>query len=277
MQAMKIIKAIYGVVFVLAFSGTGTAFADGEAVLAQKSGCLACHRGVETRNGPPYKAVAEKYAGQKNAENILVKHILKGTGPAGQGWMQAGMATLPFMPPNGNVTPKNARKLAKWVLATTGEIPDVSRLFVTESIRISGVVENKLTLSVSDLRKFPPQQVGEVPVICQSGADKGKLENLKGVLLKDILEKAAIVTKGHNDVKKMAIIATASDGYKVVFSWSEVFNSPIGEGVMVYFEKNGMPLGDDEGRIAMVSSKDIRTGPRHVKWLEAIEVRKIVE
>ena len=75
----------------------------------------------------------------------------------------------------------------------------------------------------------------------------------------------------------MAIIATASDGYKVVFSWSEVFNSPLGEGVIVFFEKDGVPLADDEGRIAMVSTKDIRTGPRHVKWLQAIEVRKIAE
>jgi hypothetical protein len=97
------------------------------------------------------------------------------------------------------------------------------------------------------------------------------------VRLTDILEKAEILTLGHNDVKKMAIIATASDGYKVVFSWSEIFNSPVGEGVMVFFEKNGLPLADDEGRIALVSSKDTRTGPRHVKWLQDIEVRKIVD
>ena len=39
----------------------------------------------------------------------------------------------------------------------------------------------------------------------------------------------------------------------------------------------GQPLADDEGRIAMVSTKDTRTGPRHVKWLQGIEVRKIVD
>ena len=77
--------------------------------------------------------------------------------------------------------------------------------------------------------------------------------------------------------KKMAIIAGASDGYKVVFSWNEIFNSPIGDGVIVFFEKDGFPLADDEGRIALVSTKDLRTGPRHVKWLQSIEVRKIVD
>ena len=144
-------------------------------------------------------------------------------------------------------------------------------------VSVSGAVEHHLNLSVDDLRKFPPQQIGEVPLVCQSGANMGKLENFKGVLLRDILEKAKVKAPEHNDVKKLAVIASASDGYKVVFSWTEIFNSPNGEGVIVFFEKDGQPLADDEGRIAMVSSKDTRTGPRHVKWLQGIEVRKIVD
>jgi len=149
--------------------------------------------------------------------------------------------------------------------------------YVTQAITVTGAVEQGLTLSVNDLRQFPPQQVGELPMVCQTGANVGKLENLKGVLLRDILEKAKVVSKEHNDVKKTIVIATASDGYKVVFSWSEVFNSPVGDGVTVFFEKDGKALGDDEGRIAMVSTKDIRSGPRHVKWLKELEVRKIVD
>lgn len=273
---MKIIKTIHGITLALALLGAGQAFAADESELAQRSGCLACHRGVEKRIGPPYKDVAEKYAGQKDAEAKLAGHILKGTGPAGLGWMKEGKATLEFMPPNGNVTPENAARLAKWVLGVRKEIADTSK-FVTDSVTVSGIVEHELKLGVDDLRKFPPQKIGEVQMVCQSGANLGSLENLKGVLLRDILEKAAIVSRSHNDVKKMAIIATASDDYKVVFSWNEVFNSPIGDGIVVFFEKNGLPLASDEGRIAMVSSKDIRTGPRHVKWLKSIEVRKIVD
>ncbi len=252
------------------------ASATATAVLAQKSGCLACHRGAGKSNGPAYKEVAAKYAGQKDAEATLVKHIINGTGPDGLGWMKSGNASLAAMPAN-HVTPAQAKQLARWVLATKGEIPDISRLFVTEKITLSGMVKNRLTLDPAALRQFPPQKVGEVPLVCQSGANLGKLENFKGVRLTDILDKAEILAPGHNDVKKIAIIATASDGYKVVFSWSELYNSPVGEGVMVFFEKNGQPLGDDEGRIAMVSSKDTRTGPRHVKWLQDIEVKKIAD
>lgn len=149
--------------------------------------------------------------------------------------------------------------------------------FITERITVSGAVTHPLVLDVAALRAFPPQQLAEVPLTRKSGDSAGKLEQLKGVLLRDILEKAAIVARDHNDVKKIAVIAIASDGYKVVFSWNEIFNSGAGDGMLVYFEKNGQPLADDEGRIALISARDIRTGPRHVKWLEAIEVKKIAD
>lgn len=252
------------------------ATATAAAVLAQKNGCLACHTGAGKGNGPAYKDVAAKYAGNKNAVAVLSTHIRQGTGPIGVGWMKEGKASLPFMPAN-NVSQAQAQQLARWVLTIQEEIPDIDRLFVTEQITITGKVEKSLTLDPVALSKFPPQQVGEVPLVCQTGADKGKLENFKGVRLTDILEQAKIIAPAHNDVKKLAIIATASDGYKAVFSWNELFNSPIGEGVMVFFEKNGQPLADSEGRIAMVSSKDTRTGPRHVKWLQNIEVKRIAD
>jgi cytochrome c551/c552 len=246
------------------------------AVLAQKSGCLACHTGAGKGNGPAYKDVAAKYAGNKNAVAVLSTHIRQGTGPNGVGWMGAGKASLPFMPAN-HVSKAEAQQLARWVLTIQEEIPNINRLFVTEQITVTGKVEKPLKLDPAALRQFPPQQVGEVPLVCQSGADKGKLENFKGVRLTDILDQAKILAPGHNDVKKLAIVATASDGYKAVFSWNELFNSPIGEGVMVFFEKDGQPLADNEGRIALVSSKDSRTGPRHVKWLQNIEVKKIAD
>lgn len=161
-------------------------------------------------------------------------------------------------------------------LSAAPNLKDAAR-FVTTSVTVSGAVEQPLTLDVLALRQFPVQQISELPIVCQSGADMGKLENFKGVLLRDILAKARIKAPGHNDVKKMIIVATASDGYKAVFSWNELFNSSLGDGVLVFFEKNGKPLSEAEGRIAMVSQQDTRTGPRHVRWLERIEVQKIAD
>lgn len=141
--------------------------------------------------------------------------------------------------------------------------PDMSNAsqYVTTELIVSGAVEHPLKLSVNDLRQFPLAQQ----------------ENRNGVTLRALLDRAQVISKNHNDMKKMVIIATASDGYAVVYSWSEVFNTPIGEGVLIFFEKDGQALADDEGRIAMISTKDLRTGPRHVRWLKQIEIKKIVD
>ncbi len=146
---------------------------------------------------------------------------------------------------------------------------------MSDTLTVRGAVEHPLTLSVDDLRAFPAQQLAEVALTRQNGAEAGTLQNLKGVRLSDLVNKAVLVVKDHNDIKKMIVVATATDGYRVVFSWSEIFNSPAGDGMIVYFEKDGKPLGEDEGRIAMVSTKDTKTGPRHVKWLQTLEVRLI--
>lgn len=141
--------------------------------------------------------------------------------------------------------------------------PDLSNAgkYVTTELTVTGAVAHPLKLGVSDLRQFPLELQ----------------DNRNGVTLRALLDRAQVISKNHNDVKKMVIIASASDGYTVVFSWSEIFNTPIGEEVLVFFEKDGKPLADDEGRIAMISTKDLRTGPRHVRWLKSIEIKKIVE
>ncbi|WP_229223785.1 sulfite oxidase-like oxidoreductase [Duganella sp. sic0402] len=141
--------------------------------------------------------------------------------------------------------------------------PDLNNAskYVTTELSVTGAVEHPLKLDVNDLRQFPLEQQ----------------QNRNGVTLRALLDRAKVISSNHNDVKKMAIIATASDGYAVVYSWSEIFNSPIGESVLIFFEKDGKALADDEGRIAMISTKDLRTGPRHVRWLKSIEIRKIVD
>jgi len=145
-----------------------------------------------------------------------------------------------------------------------------------QALDVFGAVEQRLAIKADDLRAFPAaQQV----VLQLPGRDPapGAPSQVKGVRLRDILERAKLVVRDHNTVKKLAIIASASDGYKAVFSWNELFNSELGASALVLYERDGKPLGAGEGPLALVSGKDIRTGPRHVKWLQSIEVRQIVE
>jgi len=62
-----------------------------------------------------------------------------------------------------------------------------------------------------------------------------------------------------------------------VFSWGELYNSPVGAKVLVAVDREGAPMRDGEGRFALVSLADEKFGPRHVKWLNRIEVRRVEE
>ena len=74
------------------------------------------------------------------------------------------------------------------------------------------------------------------------------------------------------DLRKSYVVASASDGYEVVFSWAELFISSVGDSVFVVYERDGAPLSDDEGRIALVAVTDLRPA-RHVKWLRTLVLR----
>jgi cytochrome c len=78
------------------------------ADLAKSKNCLACHSVTNKVVGPAYKDVAAKYAGQKDAEDKLVKKVMKG----GSGTWGA----IP-MPANTQVNEAEAHTLVKWILS----------------------------------------------------------------------------------------------------------------------------------------------------------------
>ena len=43
--------------------------------LAKKSGCMKCHSVTAKKDGPSFKATAEKYKGKPDAEAALYKHL----------------------------------------------------------------------------------------------------------------------------------------------------------------------------------------------------------
>ena len=147
--------------------------------------------------------------------------------------------------------------------------------FVTTTLTIGGRIRQPSQFSVEALKAFPVQSPAEIPIIGRSGDTVRALKNYSGARLTDLLDKAGLPTSDHNVLKRTVIVATASDDYKAVFSWNELYNTAVGEGVLVLYAKDGQPLGDEEGRIALISTKDLHTGPRHVRWLKDIQLVKI--
>lgn len=166
--------------------------------------------------------------------------------------------------------------LAAWAAAPSSAHDTAAPASVSASVSISGAVEHALVLRLDDLRQTPAARI--VTLHLPAGHNAGdKASEVRGVRLRDLIDQASIVKRDHNTVKKLAIIAGAADGYKVVFSWSELFNSDAGDSVLVLFERDGQPLSAGEGPLALVAGKDLNGGPRHVKWLQSVEVRQIVD
>lgn len=143
---------------------------------------------------------------------------------------------------------------------------------VNHEIEVKGDVEFPLQLTVDSLKKMKVVTIDDFKVVCQSGEVKKDDKVCKGVLLKDILEKAKIRQKGHKD-RNFYIVARASDDYKATFSWAEIFNNPTGENTFILFEENGKPVKN--GEMIAICKNDIKTGPRHLYWLKSIEVYKV--
>jgi DMSO/TMAO reductase YedYZ molybdopterin-dependent catalytic subunit len=142
---------------------------------------------------------------------------------------------------------------------------------VSDSIRIDGNVAQSLSMSVADLKRLPSRQFDYVSPEAEHKGD-GKPRHYTGCLLRDVLAAAKPVESKPRELRKSYVVATASDGYEVVYSWAELFVSPNGDGAYVVYERDGAPLGDDEGRIAIVTVTDTKP-VRHVKWLQRLTVR----
>lgn len=143
---------------------------------------------------------------------------------------------------------------------------------VNHQIEVKGEVEFPLQLSVDSLQKLKVVTIDNLKITGKNGVLKREIKVCKGVLLKDILDKAKIKQTDYKD-RNFYIVARASDGYMATFSWAEIFNNPTGENVYVLFEENGKPVKN--GDMILICKNDISTGPRHVYWLKSIEVNKV--
>jgi len=96
-----------GIAAVVLWGGmTANARAD-DADLAKSKKCMNCHALDEKRVGPPFKAVAARYANDQAAEERLADKIRNGGSGA---W-----GVVP-MPQNDEVSKEDAKRLAHWVL-----------------------------------------------------------------------------------------------------------------------------------------------------------------
>jgi DMSO/TMAO reductase YedYZ molybdopterin-dependent catalytic subunit len=140
------------------------------------------------------------------------------------------------------------------------------------SVQIAGDVKRTLVFDVAELRAFDPAAQRSLRQSQSAGgAERSSVQ--RGVALRALLEQAGLAEHDRLDWRKTVVISIARDGYRAVFSWPELVNTEGGDQVMVVYERDGAPLAPGEGPLALVAPADLRSGPRHVKWLQRVEVR----
>lgn len=145
----------------------------------------------------------------------------------------------------------------------------------TSSFTVSGAVKTEITITLRALDTFKQVSVGDVAVKNHLGESKFTLKNMKGILLKNVLKNVAYTAETPKLLSEFYFTCIASDGYKVVFSWNELYNTEIGDHVYIIMEENGEKAAASEDRIALISTSDLNTGRRYVKSLSKIIVNRV--
>jgi len=148
-------------------------------------------------------------------------------------------------------------------------VPDLVAAQATPAsgtLKVTGEVRTPLSLSPDELKAMPRKRV-------EVKDEDGKTVTYEGVLVGEILKRAG--AKLGSDMRGNAVassvVASASDGYQVVFSLAELDPVFTGSEVIVADTIDGRPLFAYQGPFRIVAPRDTRPA-RSIRMLEKLEV-----
>jgi hypothetical protein len=152
----------------------------------------------------------------------------------------------------------------------------LSAAALAQNCPLDPAAKTALKLSAVELASLPQtERVQRRTIASSDSASQPALEQsvrYGGVLLRDVL--ARLVPADNNRAARTLVFeAVATDGYRAVFTWGEIFNSAAGEQVLVISAQDGLALGAEQGPLALRALADLRPGPRHVRNLCGVTVR----
>jgi len=145
----------------------------------------------------------------------------------------------------------------------------------TDKFVVEGKVKSSFGFSLDQASQYKTIGIDSIVIYNHLLQRKRAIKNIKGVLLKDIIDKAVIDMPSPKLLSEIYITCVATDNYKVVFSWNELYNTDVGNHVIVITESDGKPAKEGEDRIAILSAADQATGRRFVKSLAKVIVERV--
>lgn len=98
-------------------------------------------------------------------------------------------------------------------------------------LRVDGAVQSPLALTREQLEALPWRDYAESREVQQDGRTVQLGVRYQGFPLRDLIDRAGLAPD-RRAVRRAVVLLTARDGYRVGFSWGELYNSALGEGVI---------------------------------------------
>lgn len=155
------------------------------------------------------------------------------------------------------------------------EITAQNAVSPTNTLHLYGKVEKEITYTLEQLDTFPATAVPDLVLSNHKGEIKDTLRGMKGIPLKRLLATLVYTNQNPKELNEFYFVFIASDGYKVVFSWNEIYNTAAGEHLYLITEMKGKRMREIAQRLLFLASDDLKTGRRYIKGLEKIEVRRV--
>ena len=144
----------------------------------------------------------------------------------------------------------------------------------TDTLFIAGNIRKPLRFGLADLDTFPTLQIKDQVIYNHRGEVKDTITGMRGIALKTLLAPVEYVYEKPKELNGLYVVFRASDGYKVVLSWNEIYNTAAGDGFFIVTEMQGKKLKSMEQRIVFISAADLKAGRRYIKGLRSIEVKQ---
>ena len=153
-----------------------------------------------------------------------------------------------------SVTPASVGAQDRPHTGTLVVVTDPSKPLILKPADLAGMPRTSITVKQPDGRGVTHEGVLVAELLKRAGAPLGKA--LRG------------------DAVATYVLATATDGYRVIFSLAEVDPEFSGGEIMVVDRTNGQALLADQGPIRIIAPKDL-AGARSIRMLERIEVVRV--
>ncbi len=133
------------------------------------------------------------------------------------------------------------------------------------AVVISGAVRQPVTLSLDQLRAYPPR----TQAVTFGSAKGQESHTYQGAALTDVMAKVDVVTTPavKNPQLRLAVVASGSDGYQAVVSWGEFSPDFAAIPILLAYTEDGQPLSAP--RLVVPGDKK---GGRYVSGLTGLKV-----